>query len=187
MIYVASAQGPLLFDWQVRRPAHLGAGTQEVWVLDTVGQRILRHRRGEEPVEVRYSDPGQTTTWRDEGGTIVVVELKQIFGSAPTPTLDGIATDDEKGHFGAFNAAQLARLQRFETPWTVGHTPQWFRAPIEELVGRFKDELWHGVLFGAEYQRDELLSALIANVGLHDVLRLAPLELWEQVLAEDGR
>jgi hypothetical protein len=74
-------------------------------------------------------------------------------------------------------------LQRFGTPWTIGHTPQWFHAPIADLLGRFKDELWRGTLFGPEYQRDGLLSALLANVGLDDVLHLAPLASWEQALA----
>jgi hypothetical protein len=182
IVYVASAEGALLFDWQVRRPAQLEAGTQEVSVVDTARQRILRQRRGEEPLEVRYSATGQTTTWQDEQSAAdVVLELKDIFHPAHKSTA---ASVDEHRDFASFNAAQVARLQRFDTPWTVGHTPQWFRAGIEDLVGRFKDELWAGVLYGAEYQRDELLSALLANVGLEDVVDLAPLELWEQALAE---
>jgi hypothetical protein len=50
-------------------------------------------------------------------------------------------------------------------------------------IGGVKPEHGRGVLFGPEHRRDELLSMLLANVGVHDVLELAPLELWQQALA----
>ena len=61
----------------------------------------------------------------------------------------------------------------------MGHTPQWFDTTLVELVGRFKDELWQGVLFGPEHRQDEILSALLANVGLGDATGLAPRDLWQ--------
>jgi hypothetical protein len=48
----------------------------------------------------------------------------------------------------------------------------------------FKDELWEGTLFGPEHQRDPRLSALLANVGLLDVIKPAPLELWQQAVSQ---
>jgi hypothetical protein len=126
---------------------------------------------------VRYTNPGQTITWRDESDE-VVVDLGDLFGDAPKPK----SAADEPVEFETFNATELARLRRFETPWTIGYTPQWFTSSISDLLLRFKDEVWEGVLFGPECDRDALLSAMFANVGLWEVLPLAPLELWQQAL-----
>ena len=74
-------------------------------------------------------------------------------------------------------------LEGFGTPWTIGHTPQWFVSDLTTLVGRFRDEVWAGTLFGSPRARDEILSLLIANVGLNEVFRLVPRrELWEAAL-----
>jgi hypothetical protein len=178
--YVANTEGATVFDWQVRRPALLEAGTEEIWVINTNARRVLTQRQGEEPREVAFSDPGQTMTWRDNAGNLII-ELSGFLGGLQGEPATPI---DENMEFATFNAAQRERLRRFETPWTVGHTPQWFSSSIVDLLGQFKDELWQGVLFGAEYQRDELLSALLANVGLETAFTLAPLELWRQALEE---
>jgi hypothetical protein len=71
----------------------------------------------------------------------VAVELEKVFGSAATATIGGIAADEDED-FATLSGAQFGRLQRLGTPWTIGHTPRWFRSSIEYLVGRFKDELW---------------------------------------------
>lgn len=142
---VANSFGTLLFDWQVRRHEFLEAGAQEVWVIDTVAQRILRQYRGQQPIEIPYKDTAQTVGWRDESGTDVVVELATLFGGAPEPRIQVDAAD---GNFAEFNTSELARLQRFHTPWTIGHTPpQWFASSIADLLGVFRDELWDGILF----------------------------------------
>jgi hypothetical protein len=76
-------------------------------------------------------------------------------------------------------------LENFRTPWTIGHAPQWFWSSLTAIVGRFRDEVWAGTLFGSPQARDELLSLLIANVGLFNTLELVPRrELWEAAIAE---
>jgi hypothetical protein len=75
-------------------------------------------------------------------------------------------------------------VEAFDTPWTIGHTPQWFSSDLTSLVGRFRDELWAGTLFGSPEARDEILSLLIANVGLYETFRLVPRrQLWEAALS----
>jgi hypothetical protein len=182
LVHVANTEAALLFDWQVRRPAYFDAGAHEIWVIDTIGSRLLRQRRGEQPTAIQYADRGQTVTWHDEAGFGVVIKLHELFGQSFTPAGEGeiLAMSVDANAFDVLNAAELARLQRFDTPWTIGHTAQWFRASIGSIVGRFKDEMWSGTLFGPEHQRDMILSALMANVGLCDVLQLAPIELWQQ-------
>jgi hypothetical protein len=74
-------------------------------------------------------------------------------------------------------------VDNFRTPWTIGHSPQWFWSNLTAIVGRFRDEVWAGTLFGSPQARDELLSLLIANVGLNATLELVPRrELWEAAL-----
>jgi hypothetical protein len=182
VVYVASDDGSVLFDWTVRRPAHLAAGTLEVWVVDVGRQRLLCHRHGEEPLTVNYVSPDQIMVWRDGNDSQVIVQLKEVFSSVSSRGLSEPAAEPHTD-FARYNQTRGRRLELFDTLWMVGHSPQYFRDPIEDLTGRFKDELWQGVLFGAEYQRDELLSALLANAGLQETVRLAPLELWEQTLA----
>lgn len=71
-------------------------------------------------------------------------------------------------------------VDKFRTPWTIGHSPQWFWSNLTAIVGRFRDEVWAGTLFGSPQMRDELLSLLIANVGLDPTWELVPRrELWE--------
>jgi hypothetical protein len=185
VIVVAAGHGDVLFDWEIRRPAYFAGGVKAVWVIDLADQRILRQRQGEHADEVQYREAGQTVAWFDETGKPVVVKLVDLFGGRPAST--SLAAHERFADFATFNASELARLQRFETPWTVGHTPQWFEPTLSDLLGRFKDELWDGVLFGPEHRRDEILSALLANVGLHEVIKLAPLELWQRALDEDHR
>jgi hypothetical protein len=74
-------------------------------------------------------------------------------------------------------------VDNFRTPWTIGHSPQWFWSNLTAIVGRFRDEVWAGTLFGSPQARDELLSLLIANVGLDTTVKLVPRrELWETAL-----
>jgi hypothetical protein len=181
VVHAAESEGTLLFDWEVRRPAYLEAGVDEVWIIDIDGQRIFRERRGEGSTTVSYTDVHDSITWHDANGAKVVVDLVLLFGKVPKPASEHRIHPEG---FASFQEHELARLQQFETPWTVGHRPQWFEVSIAQLVGRFKDELWDGVLFGAEYQRDEILSALLANVGVEEVLRLAPIELWQKALGQ---
>jgi hypothetical protein len=70
--------------------------------------------------------------------------------------------------------------------WDIGLTPQPFHITIVELTRRFKDELWEGCLFGPEHRRDQVLSALLANAGLDEAVRLTPKPLWERALEEAG-
>ena len=56
-----------------------------------------------------------------------------------------------------------------------------------DLTGRFKDEVRQGCLFGPEHRRDEILSAVLANIGLMSAVRFAPRELWERADRGAGR
>jgi hypothetical protein len=196
LVEISANSGDLLLDWQIRRPAYLDAGAEEVWVLDCSRRRILRQRRGDEPTETRFSahdgqssivfrpdveQAGDPNPWPAEG---VTVTLTQLFDApvAPAETTDGSAIGD----FDNWQRGEQARLQRFETAWVIGFAPQPFHVSLGELLGRFKDELWQGCLFGPEHRRDEILAALLANAGLRRTLRLAPRDLWQQAL-EDHR
>lgn len=179
VVHVAADQGSLLFDLQVRRASYLEAGALEIWVVDPVRQRVLRECQGAQPVNVVYFDPTKALTWCDASGDAVVVKLIDVFGDPKNTT----SACDSLGEFDAFNAAQLGRLLRRNTAWTIRHAPQWFSIAIGDILRGFKDELWRGILFGPEYRRDEILSMLLANVGLKDALQLAPQELWEQAVA----
>lgn len=55
---------------------------------------------------------------------------------------------------------------------------------VEELLAleEIKLELLDGVLTGDVDMRRALLRALLANVGLREVVRMAPAELWREAL-----
>ena len=85
------------------------------------------------------------------------------------------------------NGVPEADLENFRTPWTIGVAPQWFWSDLTGIVGRFRDEVWAGTLFGSPQARDELLSLLIANVGVYQTLKLVPRrELWKAALDDPG-
>ena len=46
-----------------------------------------------------------------------------------------------------------------------------------------KFELWKGKLFWDDVQRINLLGLLIENLGVDAVVRLGPLEVWQEALA----
>jgi hypothetical protein len=191
VVEISATTGDLLYDWQIRRPAYLAAGAEEVWVIDGPGWRVFRQARGQPPsaVHVRPGDPEQLVTFEPSSGwpsngsdaptapPAVAVHLADLFGRTEhvAPDLE----DPTAGDFDAWQQRERARLEQGQTPWTMGHTPQWFDTTIVEVSGRFKDELWQGVLFGPEHRRDEILSALLANVGLGDARQFAPRELWQ--------
>ena len=183
VVEIAPDRGALLFAWEVRRQTYLTAGAEEVWVIDVDGQRILRQRQGETPSEIQYQDPYQSVTWYDSASAAVAVPLAKILGRKPSQPAAHDVTDAID--FARLNATAIAHLDSYQTPWTIGHTSQWFCTGVTDQLGLYKDELWDGVLFGPEYQRDTLLSMILANVGLHDAVRLAPIELWQQALAEN--
>lgn len=183
LVEVAPDEGALQFTWEVRRQAYLEAGATEVWLVDLPAHRLLRQSQGS-PVEiVPYGGPGQTIAWRSRAGDAVEVHLSERAIAQAGIQLPQPARPHESADFGTFSAAATGRLEGFETPWSIGHTPQPFESSIVDILGWYKDELWQGTLFGPDYQRDTLLSMLLANVGLRQALRLAPLELWQQALA----
>jgi len=138
VIHAAGSEGTLLFDWEVRRPVYRQAGVDEVWVIDIIGQRILRQHRDAAPTTIHYTDVQDSIEWQDSGDAEIVVPLALLFGESPGSRVGGRASPDG---FATFQRNEIARLQRFDTPWTVGHRPQWFEVSIAQLVGRFMDEL----------------------------------------------
>ena len=190
VVEISANRGDVLYDWQVRRPAYLEAGADEVWVIDGPGGRVLRQARGQPPSGVAYraDDQEQAITFAPNSGRrsngrdaptvppTVTIRLTDLFGTGEHVT--AAREDATDGDFDAWQQRERARLEQYQTPWSIGHTPQWFDTTMVELSGRFKDELWQGVLFGPEHRRDEILSALLANVGLRQVIRLAPVKLW---------
>jgi hypothetical protein len=65
-------------------------------------------------------------------------------------------------------------------PIALGPHP--FTIDDYDFLPETKLELVHGVLFGDPASRDAITAALLCNLGLAEVVRPAPRELWQEAL-----
>jgi len=67
-------------------------------------------------------------------------------------------------------------------PLPIGLGPHPFTVDDYDFLPEAKLELVDGVLYGDPASRYAMTAALLCNIGLAEVVRLAPRELWEEAL-----
>jgi hypothetical protein len=113
---------------------------------------------------------------RDRAATLGVIS-GDVFEDDASP-LEAPTTGDELVSYA------------FDEPWPnpheppVGLDPQSLTEEWWEDFPEVKLEYWDDVLCGSRPMRATLLRALLVNMGLREVVRLAPRELWLQALQE---